>query len=143
MGQDLRIRLQRLLKANGIEDSQQCLTPTSINSAIAEVSFSGPVKDATDIQIDKMSLSPRLNATTDVKATMWVSGTGSLLCVQFSGTRADSLRMLFWHHMLGHGFLVGQRGHVALNLSMGEEVVGRFVNVVEKFVVMYRDAMTE
>jgi len=142
MGQDLRVKLQRLLKANGIEDTEQCLTPTSVNTAIAEVSFSGPVTDAADIHIDKMSLSPRPNETTDVKATMWISGTGSLLCVQFSGPQAESLRMLFWHHMLAHGILTGEKGHVALNLAMGEEVVGRFIQVVEKFVVLYRDAMT-
>lgn len=73
---------------------------------------------------------------------MWISGRGSMLNIHFSGESKASLKALFWHHMLDHGFYLAQRGFIALNIEINEEHAKRFVEVVERFVGRYKEALS-
>ena len=69
--------------------------------------------------------------------SIWMSGRGSILAMRLAGKHAETVKALFWHHMLEHGVYLATRGFVALNIELDESHVDKFVNAVEVFVKKY------
>jgi glutamate-1-semialdehyde 2,1-aminomutase len=72
---------------------------------------------------------------------MWVSGQGSMLCIHFEGPSQNSLKALFWHHMLEHGIYMAQRGFVALNLELRDEDIDKFLDAARSFVANWKKTL--
>ena len=71
------------------------------------------------------------------KTCIWMSGQGSLIAMRFSGAEVDTLKALFWHHMLEQGIHLSPKGFMALNIEHHVEHVDRFVGGVESFCNSY------
>ena len=64
---------------------------------------------------------------------MFITGTGSLMAIQFAGPDRDLLQGLFYHHMLQSGIYMAARGFIALNIKLTEEHVRSFIKAVAVF----------
>lgn len=73
--------------------------------------------------------------------SMWISGFGSMLNIHFAGESEQSLRALFWHHMLDSGIYMAQRGFIALNIELNGSHIDKFVEAVEQFIRTYLQAL--
>jgi glutamate-1-semialdehyde 2,1-aminomutase len=72
---------------------------------------------------------------------MFITGVGSLMCIQFAGPDRDALTGLFFHHMLQKGIYLAQRGFIALNIMLTEEHVKLFVATTREFVDQWSDVL--
>ena len=74
------------------------------------------------------------------ESPMSISGIGSILAMHFPPS-SPHLQSLFYHHMLSRNIYLAERGFMALNIELGMEEVGKFVEATGEFVERWRDAI--
>lgn len=70
---------------------------------------------------------------------IFVIGRGSLFAIRFRGPNGNTLRELFYHHLLSHGIFIASRGFLALTLENTEKHCQRLLSVVEGFLEEYKE----
>ncbi|KAI9760756.1 MAG: hypothetical protein M4579_001494 [Chaenotheca gracillima] len=93
---------------------------------------------------DGISSATQQNGATvaeEKQPTMYINGVGSMLCVHFTGPRAQTLQALFYHHMLKENIYIAARGFMALNIELKQHHVDEFVAAVEKFLTHFEGAL--
>ncbi|KAK6503253.1 hypothetical protein TWF481_008282 [Arthrobotrys musiformis] len=70
--------------------------------------------------------------------TMYFTGHGSEIGVHFRGDGWYAVRESFYYYLLKHGFMIGFRGFICLNLFHTDELVDRFLQCIQSFVDEYQ-----
>jgi glutamate-1-semialdehyde 2,1-aminomutase len=117
LGDNMRQQIHDLLAQNSI--TEDCQIPIS------------PPTDEKLHNMDNPNHPPK----------MFVTGVGSLMCIQFAGPDRDALTGLFFHHMLHNGLYLAQRGFIALNIMLTEEHIKLFVAATRDFVGQWSDVL--
>jgi glutamate-1-semialdehyde 2,1-aminomutase len=133
LGESLKSGLEAILAKHGIK--QQVKKSPCPQKNELESPFTGTQSErpSNGITVESLSL--------EEKSGMWISGKGSMLCVHFSGESENSLKALFWHHMLDHGIYLAPRGFMGLNIELKEEHITKFLEAADKFVGRYQQAL--
>lgn len=105
-----------------------------------ESPFTGEQSDYPEKSISVESLS--LAEDRDGRASVWITGQGSMIAIHFSGENEKSFLALLWHHMLDSGIYMAQRGFMALNLELTEKHLEKFVTAFDSFIGKYRQALS-
>lgn len=121
LGESMKQAIEKALENKGILKPQ--LESNEIGGTLIES------------EVESLSISKK------AEPTMWISGTGSLLNIHFSGESKDSLQGLFWHHMLENRIYLAQRGFIALSLEITKHHIQKFVAAVELFLTKYGDGL--
>ena len=129
LGEDLRQRVENLLVEYGIRNWKP-RTSSATQGNELDCPFTGLVPDGKRIPSSQLQ-----------KNSMGITGQGSMMCIHFYGPSEDTLKALFWHHMLDYGIYMAQRGFIALNLELIDDHVGRFEEATREFIIRYEDAL--
>ncbi|KAK6351331.1 hypothetical protein TWF718_004495 [Orbilia javanica] len=70
---------------------------------------------------------------------IYFTGHGSEIGVHFRGDEPATVCEIFYYFLLKHGFMIGFRGFICLNLLHTEESVDRLLQCIQNFVDEYRD----
>ncbi|KAK0100583.1 hypothetical protein ONS95_007041 [Cadophora gregata] len=130
LGDDLRQRIENLLVEFGIRKLKPKTSFSITQKSELECPFTGLVPDGKRIPSSQLQTN-----------SMGVTGQGSMMNIHFYGPSENTLKTLFWHHMLDYGIYVAQRGFVAPNLQLTDEHVRRFEEATRDFIVKYEDAL--
>ncbi|KAH6721694.1 putative acetylornithine aminotransferase [Leptodontidium sp. MPI-SDFR-AT-0119] len=132
LGDDLRRSIEKLLVEYGIRTFKKVskVSSSATQENELECPFSGVVPNG-----------KRVPSTQLQKNSMGVTGQGSMLNIHFYGPSENTLKALFWHHMLDYGIYMAQRGFIALNLELTAEHVSRFEESTREFIIRYEDAL--
>lgn len=105
---------------------------TSIATLLVELKIIN-VAESEDA-MDDIATTPRGN--------MWISGLGSLNAIHFGeNDESETLRDLFYFHMIENHIYVTRRGFVVLSIQHEKEDVDRYISCVKSFIERYSYAI--
>ncbi|KIW00475.1 uncharacterized protein PV09_07998 [Verruconis gallopava] len=125
LGKGLKTRIQHLLIEAGVYGS---VTSDPAADFIEVDSLRGPTKVYCATNLVKLP-------------TMFVTGKGSMVNVRFSGTHANILQGLFYHHMLAQGISIASRGFTPLHLALSDKDIRRYTTAIEDFINLHRRSL--
>jgi len=137
LGEDLKLRIEVLLEKHNVNADTRKKVAQSGQTNGLECPFTGlGLNPENEVSPSTESLS-----ISNQPSAMCISGKGSMLNIHFAGESEQSLRALFWHHMLDQGIVLAQRGFIALNIELNETHISKFVAGTESFLQRYAQAL--
>ncbi|KAJ6256177.1 hypothetical protein Dda_9012 [Drechslerella dactyloides] len=86
---------------------------------------------------DRLRISAQKIVQDSGLASITFTGHGSEIGVHFHGDEAATVRECFFYFLLKHGFMIGFRGFICLNLLHEDESVDGMLQCIQKFVNEY------
>ncbi|PVH75869.1 putative acetylornithine aminotransferase [Cadophora sp. DSE1049] len=130
LGEDLRRRIENLLVEYGVRNFKSKISTSAAQRNELDCPFTGLVPNGKRVPSAQLQ-----------KNSMGVTGQGSMMNIHFYGPNENTLKALFWHHMLDYGIYTAQRCFIALNLELTDEHLMRFEEATREFIVRYEDAL--